>query len=127
MSHANPPVGHVLGPDEHRDAIHIAIAPVTAGQALKPGAQIVVTDGKAYSASDYAAIGIVDPFLKQGLEPGERFFVFLTPYTVTSLRHHWEHPAFDRERVLTPVDISRKWLEDYAASIDQTWTMRLLW
>jgi hypothetical protein len=39
-------------------------------------------------------IGIVDPFLDQPVRPGEEFWVFVYPNTITGMRHYWQHPAF---------------------------------
>ena len=80
-----------------RDAVHIAVAPVMAHAPIGPG-QHVMLIGKgdqAVPASYAASVGIVDPFLVGGVEAGERFWLFLHPGSITSLRHEWTHPAFE--------------------------------
>lgn len=76
-----------------RDAIHVAVALVSAGIKLYPGAEIgFLPDGSVGLKVD--AIGVVDPFLKNPVFPGEKFWMVLFPKTVTNLRHNWDHPAF---------------------------------
>jgi hypothetical protein len=36
----------------------------------------------------------VDPFLADPVQPGQMFWLFLYPQTITGLRHVWEHLAF---------------------------------
>lgn len=92
MSH-EVKLGEILHGQNFRDAIHIAVAPVIAGEEMNPGDHIEFYGGKAYrSYSD--TIGIVDPFLKGAVNRGESFYMFLYPNTITSLRHEWTHPAF---------------------------------
>ena len=87
-------VGKLLTEDFGRDAIHVAVAPVEAGEKLAPGQHIGIgANGKAFCRHT-TSIGIVDPFLSVNVQIGERFFIFLYPGTITSLRHEWEHPAF---------------------------------
>jgi hypothetical protein len=81
-------LGEIITGDEKRDAIHIAVAPVTASVKLYPGERVGV-DGK-----NLPHVGIVDPFLNGPVLPGQKFWLFLFPNTVTSLRHEWTHPAF---------------------------------
>lgn len=94
-----PKVGSLIGKDEvaRRDAIHIAVAPVIAGTPIRPGSHIRLTEtglGVWASYKDGETIGIADPFLKEEIRRGERFWLFLYPNTITSLRHVWTHPAF---------------------------------
>lgn len=99
MNDTQSKIGKLIGPDERRDAIHIAVAPVKAGEHLSPGRLVVLDgNGKAMGAPGLgiSPIGVVDPFLPQiVVKPGEYFWLFLFPETVTGMRHHWEHPAFD--------------------------------
>lgn len=82
--------------DRRRDAIHIAVAPVTAAQRLAPGRHVglVRADDLELVGPCDNPIGIVDPFLAADVEPGQRFWLFLYPGTITALRHVWTHPAF---------------------------------
>jgi hypothetical protein len=83
--------------DRRRDATHVATAPVTAAELLRPGQHIgFAEDGNTELVRCVAEgnIGIVDPFLTDPVEPGQRFHMFLYPNTVTGLRHVWTHPAF---------------------------------
>lgn len=82
--------------DRRRDAIHIALAPVTAAERLAPGQHVgLVEVGNLELVGPCDEnIGIVDPFLSEDIEPGQRFWLFLYPGTITGLRHVWTHPAF---------------------------------
>jgi hypothetical protein len=82
--------------DRRRDAIHIAVAPVTAVGRLAPGQHVGLLredDPEQVGQCD-RPIGVVDPFLTSAVEPGRRFWLFLYPGTITGLRHVWTHPAF---------------------------------
>ena len=82
--------------DRRRDAVHIAVAPVTAVARLVPGEHVgLVEEGNMELAGPCERnIGIVDPFLASEVEAGQRFWLFLYPDTITGLRHIWSHPAF---------------------------------
>ena len=97
-------LGTIIGPGEARDAIHLAVEPVVAGERLKPGENVGLgPDGKAYSPEtgltfpgcrQVKALGIVDPFLKAPVKAGEMFWLVVYPRQIRSLRHVWEHPDF---------------------------------
>lgn len=92
-----PRLGQIIEDgDRRRDAIHIAIAPVTAAERLTPGQHVgLVKRGNLELVGPCdRAIGVVDPFLTEDVEPGQRFWLFLYPGTITGLRHVWTHPAF---------------------------------
>jgi hypothetical protein len=118
-------LGSLLDGSEQRDAIHIAIAPVVAGKDMEPGDRIVFEKGSTTTVirgSAAKAIGIVDPFLRAPIAKGQRFYMFLLPNTIASLRHDWTHPAFGVETPVIveadPVDaksIGEKWIAEYAA------------
>jgi hypothetical protein len=83
---------HTTG--QHRDAIHLAVEPVIAGEVLSPGQHIIVREGMAFSTNVGQGLGIVDPFLKVAVMPGQPFWFVMYPRQVHSLRHVWTHPAF---------------------------------
>lgn len=92
-------LGNKIGPDEKRDAIHLAVVPTVAKAKLWAG-QHVTADG--YPAPQ-RGVGIVDPFLEEPVQPGERFWLVIYPRMITSLRHVWSHPAFPDEPERVPV------------------------
>lgn len=91
-------LGTIHTKPEKRDAIHLAVEPVTASEDLYPGQHIVVdTAGNALPAVPGEGLGIVDPFLRTRVKRGERFWFVMYPRQVHSLRHVWSHPAFADE------------------------------
>lgn len=121
-------LGTLLPSDPGRDAIHLATYAVTSDERLFPGQHVGIVGGKA-SMQAPKLIGIVDPFLATGVNPGQMFWLVLYPRTITSLRHVWEHPEFRDERVRpvlpiqTPDDTRREaeqWLQRYADELDET-------
>jgi len=119
-----PQLGKLIPKDEEqaRDAVHVAIVPITAGHTLRPGERFGFENGNSQIAyrtvsgfHTLTTIGIVDPFLreKEVLE-GDRFWGFLLPNTVTGMRHFWQHPAFKNETVSeSNKDRSKKWLREF--------------
>jgi len=109
-------LGRIIDGEADRDAIHIAVAPLIAHVRLLPG-QDVGVDGDKSSSID--PIGIVDPFLKEIVHPGQRFWVFLYPNTVTGMRHEWRHPAFQSVALVDPeLDRSIQFLRDAAVELE---------
>jgi hypothetical protein len=94
-------LGTIIGPNEKRDAIHLAVIPVEAAQTLEPGSHVILKqDGKAYLAPRGEGIGIVDPFLSSAMTHvniGQHFWLVIYPRVITSLRHVWTHPQLPDE------------------------------
>jgi len=92
--------------DRRRDAIHVAVAPVTASERLAPGQHVGLPgeDDPELAGPGEPPVGIVDPFLAAPVEKGQRFWLFLYPGTVTGLRHVWTHPAFGAAPADVPVE-----------------------
>ncbi len=99
-------IGKLIEGKQERDAIHIAVAPVVASTEVLPG-QHVNARGEPLSP----LVGIVDPFLKRAVRVGQQFWVFLYPNTITSLRHDWTHPAFEKRAVPSS---SEAWMRAWA-------------
>jgi hypothetical protein len=115
-------LGYILGPDEKRDAIHLAVEPVIAGQPLRAGDHVTLRDGVAVKVKPGIGLGIVDPFIDGPVEKGERFWLVVYPRQITSLRHVWEHPAFPAsgEANVPAGDkaASEAWLRDFIKKSD---------
>lgn len=116
-------LGMIHTKPEARDAIHLAVEPVEAGESLEPGENILIRNGKAYGCrrDNGHAVGIVDPFLQNDVKKGDKFWLVLYPRTITSLRHVWSHPAFDAVPDLpvakagpTPQEEAYQWIVEYA-------------
>lgn len=108
-------------PDE-RDAIHIATAAVYALENLNPGDHVGLISERAdaMGKSEIAPLGIVDPFLTTPVKEGERFWVFLYPGSIRSLRHNWSHAAFDNRAALVNAlreSPNRKRMQAFANSL----------
>lgn len=129
-------LGQIIEAGQQRDAIHVAVAPVIALERLAPGDHIgfAGTDQETVGRADgpfgehhITPIGIVDPFLTGKVMKGERFWMFLYPQTITSLRHDWTHPAFEALAPTTKphavhLTDSEKWLRDHADALDLTYS-----
>lgn len=116
MSDAQAWLGKLLPDDAARDATHIAVVPMIAATEMEPGSHCgVVASGRAGLVSEDKQIGIVDPFLRENVRRGERFYLCLYPRSVSGLRHVYTHPALDDE-VAAPSQkqASEQWLREFA-------------
>jgi hypothetical protein len=90
-------LGKLIAPGEDvaRDAVHIAVAPVSSPARLVPGQHVRFVPGRTDQVVGGKGhkVGIVDPLLGRPVEPGERFWLWLYPGSITSLRHDWTHAA----------------------------------
>jgi hypothetical protein len=109
-------LGTIIGPNEKRDAIHLAVIPVEAGCDLEASTHVGLIDGKAFTSSACdLALGIVDPFLTQRVKKGQHFWLVIFPRVITSLRHVWTHPELpDEVGADSGREESKRWLERFA-------------
>ena len=107
-------LGQIIDDNQKRDAIHIAVLPIAATHKLFPGEDVGLVEGGAGRSNK--PLGIVDPFLKGPVQPGQRFWMLLYPRMVTSLRHVWSHPAFSdvEDGARSPLTASDAWLDTFA-------------
>ena len=112
-------IGTIHDCQMHRDAIHIAVAQVTASERLAPAQQVAFADGGTEKVrASGKAVGIIDPFLPAPVFPGEQCWLFLYPMTITSLRHEWTHPAFSEEERRSTKENSEAWLRAFVKRSD---------
>src|SRR6185503_13211587 len=96
-----------------RDAIHVAVIPMVAGEILTPGQHVgLAKDGRVIKSNDQ--VGVVDPYLKVSVRSGQRFWLFLYPGSITSLRHEWTHPKFKDAVPLLAKTVSMEWMSEFA-------------
>lgn len=123
MADEHTGLGRLIDGDKGRDAIHIAIAPVEATEKLMPGQGINLVEGdntRVKSARGGTWSGIVDPFLQAPVLRGERFWMWMRPGSITSLRHEWTHPAFGPE-VTRTYPASEQWIREWAEGYGVTY------
>jgi len=115
-------LGKIIGASEQRDAIHLAVEPVTAACVLRPGEHVGFVPGGVGIAPPPETVGIVDPFLTRLVQPGERFWLIVYPRQITSLRHVWMHPKFPENADVQPAALTEKeqsaaWIKNFAESV----------
>jgi hypothetical protein len=118
-----PNLGSLIEGDAERDAVHVALIPMIAGEHLSAGEKFCLKfdDRSVALRGDYRnpeeVVGVVDPFLPGfgGVEKGEKFWGMLFPQTVTGMRHHWQHPLFDKpaEEIVAETNYYELWLRNF--------------
>lgn len=107
-------LGELITTEQQRDCVHIAVCPVVARDELRAGTNVSLDESGRAIDSAVNAIGVVDPFLKAIVQPGQRFWLFLYPGSITSLRHDWTHPALPSEAPaaldMSEKAVSERWL-----------------
>lgn len=118
-------LGTIIEPtrEAFSDACHMAITPLIAGENILPGEHLGL-NAKGEGTTEAVAVGIADPFLRHHILKGERFWLFLYPGSITSLRHCWTHPAFAQKQgkdapeaaapLSTPKSASEQWMRKWA-------------
>lgn len=132
------PLGTIPTENAVRDAVHIAIVPLIAGEKLYTNEKFRLGQGSetvAFKVTDsvyrsdelpdgqrFTSIGIVDPWYVTPEEfreqyhywhfvpQGHRFYGILNPNSVTGMTHHWEHPSFIGNVETNP---SKVWLLNF--------------
>ena len=107
-------LGKIITKNEKRDAIHLAVENVIAGEDLNPGDDIgfkkgydnVVVRAFRNGVSHTKPVGIVDPFLEKRVEKGQRFWLIVYPRQIRSLRHVWTHPDFPEQEALQDANLT---------------------
>lgn len=106
-----------------RDALHIAVISMPAGDWLNPGEPVRIYSGTVVGCdrNDKDCIGVVDPYISYAAKD-DLVWVCLNPNTVTTVQHVWEHPAFDIS-ALKPLpkptkEESEAWLRDFCSKAD---------
>lgn len=130
MRDAVATMGNVLPEDAGgRDAVHVAVFSAVCDERLRPGQHIGVVsqEGPDIQVSPHripieGTIAIVDPFLDKPVKPGERFWAFLYPRTITALSHRWSHPGLEETTsVYVPPSTrleSEQWLQNFCNTHD---------
>lgn len=124
MKDAVATMGDVLPDDAGgRDAVHVAVFSATSPDRVLSGQHVsILQKGDPDSIvvrNDIDGVGLVDPFIEETkvILPGERFWVYLYPRTITALSHKWSHPAFEAAETTyaTPAQKieSEEWLKDF--------------
>ena len=87
-------LGQLIADEPKRDAVHVAVVPVTLAGQVYPGDHVGLDRNGRASTLAPTLIGVIDPFLKDvQLRAGSRVWMFLYPGSTNQLRHDWSHPS----------------------------------
>lgn len=117
-------LGNIINEHQKRDAIHIAVEPVIAGERLSPGAHVGPRADGTWGTEAERHLGIVDPFLTANVRKGQRFWLLVYPRKITSLRHVWSHPDFsdpDPHAEQTAEAVSKRLTESAEKKASENW------
>ena len=97
-----PKVGRILDPNKNytRDAIHVPIIEVIAMEPMNPGDKIelvVGSDSVIRACKSRKWVGLVDPYLEEPVQIGDKFYCHIKPNTVKDLWHDWTHVLVDKD------------------------------
>jgi hypothetical protein len=101
-----------------KDAVHVAIVSVRAGQHLSPGDECTMNEhGEAIKGK---GLGVVSPFVRGDVLCGQSFWLMLFSSEVTTVKHEWVHPKFDFKPPTKDIE-KNKYLERYAKDLEITY------
>jgi hypothetical protein len=95
-----PNVGEIISGVAFRDCIHVAVYPVEAACPIRPGSHVRLTPSGTATwvapedADGKDVVGVADPFLREMIERGQRFYIFVRPGIIEHLRHSWRSSYF---------------------------------
>lgn len=83
-------------PDEigTKDAIHVAIVSVRAGEYIARGQRFKLNEFNE-AVADHDGFAVVDPFRKSDVTRGDVFWGLLDQREVPNVRHEWDHPEIN--------------------------------
>ena len=110
------------GVKELRDAVHIAVVAMPVAVRVYPGQTVGIRDRLIDPTAN--PVGIVDPFLKESVNIGERCFLFLYPGSITSLMHVWTHPDVPAPNDVEVLQKRIKELESRNAELEEEFEVK---
>lgn len=103
-----------------KDAVHVAIVSLRAGQALSPGDSIKMNaNGEAIWCNAKESFGVVDPYRTNKIPRGGYFWCQMNMDEIENVKHVWSHKhSFDKPTVEFKPN---QYLEGYAKNLGVTY------